>query len=226
MAAGETPEAPASHSVLATHPRPKPPCPGKRPPDKFRALTNSREGNSESMATNEVDKSADIYVKVAGTLMVFLLIVRRAAPWPACSADRQRTSISVEKGGLCGLPFIISVPTRPLIGARNSAWIAILTVRTVETRMPDVVRDNKAQHRFEMNAGDDTAVAYYSLSAGRHHLHPHRGARRPVGPGHRLAADARRAGGGPRPGPQGRSRAALSSPPIMSRHPEFNDLLR
>jgi len=26
------------------------------------------------MATNEVDKSADIYVKVAGTLMVVLLI--------------------------------------------------------------------------------------------------------------------------------------------------------
>ncbi len=26
------------------------------------------------MATNEVDKSAEIYVKVAGTLMVFLLV--------------------------------------------------------------------------------------------------------------------------------------------------------
>jgi len=29
--------------------------------------------------------------------------------------------------------------------------------------MPDLVRDNKAQHRFEMGAGDDAAVAYYSL---------------------------------------------------------------
>ena len=32
--------------------------------------------------------------------------------------------------------------------------------------MPDVVRDNKAQHRFEMSVGDDTAVAYYGLSPG------------------------------------------------------------
>ena len=32
--------------------------------------------------------------------------------------------------------------------------------------MPDLVRDNRAQHRFEMNAGDNTAVAYYSLAPG------------------------------------------------------------
>jgi predicted GNAT family acetyltransferase len=32
--------------------------------------------------------------------------------------------------------------------------------------MPDIVRDNKAQHRFEMSIGDDTAVAYYSLTPG------------------------------------------------------------
>jgi len=32
--------------------------------------------------------------------------------------------------------------------------------------MPDLVRDNKAQHRFEMGAGDDAAVAYYSLAPG------------------------------------------------------------
>ena len=32
--------------------------------------------------------------------------------------------------------------------------------------MPDIVRDNKAQHRFEMSAGDDAAVAYYSLAPG------------------------------------------------------------
>ena len=36
----------------------------------------------------------------------------------------------------------------------------------VETGMPDIVRDNKAQHRFEMGAGDETAVAYYSLAPG------------------------------------------------------------
>jgi len=35
-----------------------------------------------------------------------------------------------------------------------------LTVPTVETGMPDIVRDNKAQHRFEMGASGDTAVAY------------------------------------------------------------------
>jgi predicted GNAT family acetyltransferase len=32
--------------------------------------------------------------------------------------------------------------------------------------MPDAVRDNKALHRFEMDAGDDTAVAYYRLEPG------------------------------------------------------------
>jgi predicted GNAT family acetyltransferase len=32
--------------------------------------------------------------------------------------------------------------------------------------MPDIVRDNKAQHRFEMGTGDATAVAYYSLTPG------------------------------------------------------------
>jgi hypothetical protein len=32
--------------------------------------------------------------------------------------------------------------------------------------MPDIVRDNKDQHRFEMGAGDDTAVAYYRLAPG------------------------------------------------------------
>ncbi|MES1149782.1 MAG: GNAT family N-acetyltransferase [Bradyrhizobium guangdongense] len=32
--------------------------------------------------------------------------------------------------------------------------------------MPDAVRDNKAEHRFEMGAGDDMAVAYYRLEPG------------------------------------------------------------
>ena len=32
--------------------------------------------------------------------------------------------------------------------------------------MPDAVRNNKAQQRFEMRAGDDTAVAYYRLEPG------------------------------------------------------------
>ena len=32
--------------------------------------------------------------------------------------------------------------------------------------MADTVRDNKAEHRFEMDAGDETAVAYYTLTPG------------------------------------------------------------
>ena len=32
--------------------------------------------------------------------------------------------------------------------------------------MPDAVRDNTALHRFEADAGDDTAVAYYRLEPG------------------------------------------------------------
>ena len=32
--------------------------------------------------------------------------------------------------------------------------------------MPDVVHDNKTEQRFEMDAGDDTAVAYYRLEPG------------------------------------------------------------
>lgn len=32
--------------------------------------------------------------------------------------------------------------------------------------MPDPVRDNKAEHRFEMSAGHDMAVAYYRLEPG------------------------------------------------------------
>jgi predicted GNAT family acetyltransferase len=32
--------------------------------------------------------------------------------------------------------------------------------------MLDVIRDNKVQHRFEMDAGTDTAVAYYGLAPG------------------------------------------------------------
>jgi predicted GNAT family acetyltransferase len=32
--------------------------------------------------------------------------------------------------------------------------------------MPDTVRNNQAEHRFEMDAGDDTAVAYYRLEPG------------------------------------------------------------
>ena len=71
--------------------------------------------------------------------------------------------------------------------------------------MTDTVRDNKAEHRFEMDAGGDIAVAYYRLEPGVDHPHPHRGAGGAAGPGHRLAAGARRAGDGPRRGPQGRA---------------------
>src|SRR5260370_22806035 len=56
----------------------------------------------------------------------------------------------------CALPIFRAAFRRQHIGARNSARTTILTARIVETGMPDIVRDNKAQHRFEMNAGDDT----------------------------------------------------------------------
>ena len=32
--------------------------------------------------------------------------------------------------------------------------------------MSETVRDNKALHRFEMDAGGETAVAYYALAPG------------------------------------------------------------
>lgn len=32
--------------------------------------------------------------------------------------------------------------------------------------MPDAIRDNKAEHRFEMDAGGEIAVAYYTLAHG------------------------------------------------------------
>ena len=32
--------------------------------------------------------------------------------------------------------------------------------------MPDAVRNNKADQRFEMRAGEDIAVAYYRLEPG------------------------------------------------------------
>ncbi len=92
--------------------------------------------------------------------------------------------------------------------------------------MPDAVRDNKAQHRFEMDAGDDTAVAYYRLEPGvitfTHTEVP--AALWGQGIGSRLIRGALEAARARRP--QGRSRAAPSSRPISRKHPEFNDLVR
>jgi hypothetical protein len=90
--------------------------------------------------------------------------------------------------------------------------------------MPDVVRDNKAQHRFEMGAGDDTAVAYYNLAPGMititHTEVP--AALRGQGIASRLTRgvlEAARA--------QGLKVVPRCSfvAAFMSRHPEFNDLL-
>ena len=53
-------------------PPPEAALPGRWPPAKFRALQLLGR-KFEIMATNEVDKSAEIYVKVAAALMVFLL---------------------------------------------------------------------------------------------------------------------------------------------------------
>ena len=91
--------------------------------------------------------------------------------------------------------------------------------------MPDIVRDNKTEHRFEMNAGDDAAVAYYSLAPGvitfTHTEVP--AALRGKGIASRLmrvALETARA--------QGLKVVPRCSfvAAFMRRHPEFKDLLR
>jgi predicted GNAT family acetyltransferase len=91
--------------------------------------------------------------------------------------------------------------------------------------MPDFVRDNKAQHRFEMSIGGDTAVAYYSLTPGvvtfTHTEVP--AALRGQGIASRLmrgVLETVRAEG-LKVVPRCSFVAAY-----MNRHPEFNDLLR
>jgi predicted GNAT family acetyltransferase len=49
---------------------------------------------------------------------------------------------------------------------RNCVPIAVHHGSNIVIRMLDAIRDNKAQHRFEMDAGTDTAVAYYGLAPG------------------------------------------------------------
>jgi predicted GNAT family acetyltransferase len=39
-------------------------------------------------------------------------------------------------------------------------------VGTLETSVPDLVRNNTALHRFELDADGHTAVAYYRMSPG------------------------------------------------------------
>jgi uncharacterized protein len=91
--------------------------------------------------------------------------------------------------------------------------------------MPDAVRDNKALHRFEVDAGDDTAVAYYRLEPG---VITFTHTEVPValwgqGIGSRLvrgALEAARA--------QGLKVVARCSfvSSYLGKHPEFNDLVR
>jgi hypothetical protein len=88
--------------------------------------------------------------------------------------------------------------------------------------MPDIVRDNKAQHRFEMGSGDDAAVAYYSLAPGvitlSHTEVPT--ALRGQGIASQLTRGVLEAARGLKVVPRCSFVAAY-----MSRHPEFNDLL-
>ena len=91
--------------------------------------------------------------------------------------------------------------------------------------MPDIIRDNKAEHRFEMSAGSDAAVAYYSLSPGvitfTHTEVP--AALRGQGIASRLmhgVLESARAEG-LKVVPRCSFVAAY-----LNRHPEFNDLLR
>jgi uncharacterized protein len=91
--------------------------------------------------------------------------------------------------------------------------------------MPDAVRDNKALHRFEMDAGDGTAVAYYRVEPGTivftHTEVP--AALWGRGLGSRLvrgALEAARAHG-----LKVVARCSFVSS-YLSKHPEFNDLVR
>lgn len=91
--------------------------------------------------------------------------------------------------------------------------------------MPDAIRDNKVLHRFELDAGNGVAVAYYRLEPGvitfTHTEVP--AALRGQGIGSRLmrgALDAVRS--------QDLKVVARCSfvSAYLGRHPEFNDLLR
>ena len=91
--------------------------------------------------------------------------------------------------------------------------------------MSDAVRDNKDQRRFEMDAGGDVAVVYYSLAPGvmtfTHTEVP--AALQGRGIGSRLvrgALQAARAGGF-----KVVPRCSFISA-YLGRHPEFNDLVR
>jgi predicted GNAT family acetyltransferase len=89
--------------------------------------------------------------------------------------------------------------------------------------MPDTIRDNKAEHRFELDAGGSLAVAYYRLAPGvitfTHTEVP--AALAGQGVGSRLvrgALEAARA-----EGLKVVSRCSFVSA-YLRRHPEFNDL--
>lgn len=87
------------------------------------------------------------------------------------------------------------------------------------------VHDNKSQHRFEMAAGRDTAVAYYTLAPGvitfNHTEVPP--ALRGQGVGSKLVRGALQAARG-----QGLKVVPRCSfvAAYLARHPEFNDLVR
>jgi hypothetical protein len=91
--------------------------------------------------------------------------------------------------------------------------------------MPDAVRDNKAEQRFEMDAGAGTAVAYYRLEPGvitlTHTEVP--AALRGRGVGSQLirgALEAARADG-----LKVVPRCSFVSA-YLGQHPEFNDMIR
>ena len=91
--------------------------------------------------------------------------------------------------------------------------------------MPGAVRDNKALHRFEMAAGDDIAVAYYTLAPGvmtfTHTEVPAALGGRGIGSQLvRGALEAARA-----QGLKVVPRCSFVSA-FIGRHPEFSDLLR
>jgi predicted GNAT family acetyltransferase len=91
--------------------------------------------------------------------------------------------------------------------------------------MTDLLRDNKAQHRFELDAGGDIAVAYYRLEPGvmtfTHTEVP--AAQWGQGIGSRLVRGALQAARAQ--GLKVQARCSFVSA-YLGRHPEFNDLIR
>jgi predicted GNAT family acetyltransferase len=98
-------------------------------------------------------------------------------------------------------------------------------VDAFEISMPDAIRDNTSEQRFEMEAGGETAVAYYTLAPGiitfNHTEVP--AALRGRGIASRLVRGALEAARAKRLKVVPRCSFVSA---YLANHPEFNDLIR